>query len=189
MGKFKLVNPVIVGSFETTFETETPIKAAQQFWKALTEDDKTIINNVPRFMFTLKNEDTEELHHFMVEEKPIEGNKTVDFTIKVVDLNIPSKKLSRFKTKVKRAKDEATKIIKTQQEGGKHKKRYDDKDDDSSSSSSSDYIYSLKHLLTFRDFTQPILYWWYYPEIYTITDQVFIPSFNFKVAPYVSISI
>ena len=66
MGMFKLINPVITGSFEDQYEASTPEAAAKKFWDALTSDGKYVTGNVPRFMFTLQDLSSEKLHHFLV---------------------------------------------------------------------------------------------------------------------------
>jgi hypothetical protein len=183
--KFELVNPYIVGSFNTTYEADTAIKAAEKFWKALTEENKHVTNNVPQFLFTLKGGD--KLSHFIVHEKAsVSKDKNIEFSINEVAPKISSKRLETFNKNLEKFKKECKDI--NSQSGGRHHHHKDDKGkDDDSSSSSSDYNY-VRDYVMFRNVESPILYWWYYPTLYTtVYDSVFVPTFNYSYVPYVQI--
>lgn len=123
---FKLVNPVIEGSFQTDYKSNTPLGAAENMWLSLS---KNIVNYVPKFLFSL--EESGSLYHFEVNEKK-HGKK---YSIKQLDLDIDQKSFDNFTKNVQQYKN----IV-----GGGHenRKRYE-KDSSSSSSSSSDSSYSV----------------------------------------------
>jgi len=185
MGKYEVINPLIVGSFQTKYDASNAIEAGEKFWKSLTQNNKNLItNNVPQFMFTLKADDGA-LSHFVVKEHyPDPDNKNVDFTIEELTVKIPEKKVSRFNKKLSKERSKTNKLM--EQSGGAHKKRYEKKKDDDSSSSSDNDAFLSKYIY-FKNVNSPILYWWYYPAIYTDIKHVFIPNFNYAVTPYISI--
>ncbi len=194
MGKFKLINPVITGKFSDTFETATSDDAAKQFWESLTHDGKYLSNNVPRFLFTLQDTSNEELHHYMVKEKP-EGSYA-DYTIKKVTATLTDERKTQFLSAVKKAQDDSEKMKHEEQNGGNqtiksnltgsgkhHKKRY--KDDSSSSDDSDDDIDDMFKYIRLKNAIRPMSYWWYDPTLYKI--HPFIPTFVAPIAPYVQL--
>ena len=184
--KYEVINPLIVGSFDSSFDAATPIDAAKKFWVSLTQDNKLITNNVPRFMFTMKG-GNKDLHHFMVKEKFTGENKNVEMSIEEMTISIPKKTLASFNKQLKQKRETADKLV--SQQGGS-KKRYKDDDEkdkkDDSSSSSSDYHY-MRDYMIFRDMNSPVLLWNYNTVLYQpLVTELFIPTFTFSSTPYMS---
>lgn len=168
MTKFKLINPLIIGSLDCKYDVSTANEAANKFWNQLTIDHNYVTNNVPQFFFTLMEENNRNLHHFVVKEKPVSnGAKYVDYEINEVNVKLDGDEKSNFIDRIHEMELEITRQEK-QQTGGKHrKKRY--LDDDSSSSSSSDGYYRSDYLsaLRLKNLTNyPISYFLYNPAVY-----------------------
>jgi len=183
MKKFRLVNPVITGTFNTTYEASNSDEAAKMFWKTLTEEKKYITGNVPKFLFTLMDE-TGNLFHYMVKEKA-EGSYA-DYTIEKVDVKLSDEEEKKFLEEVEKVQKNNEKLEEkeTEQAGGKRRKRYDDSS--SSSSDSDDDIDELFKYIRLKKANRPISYWWYTPGLYN-TDSVFTPTFVAPISPYVQL--
>ena len=65
INKYRLVNPIIKGTFTDTYEADTTINAAEKMWKGLS---KHIVGHVPNFIFTLRELSTGSDNHFRVRE-------------------------------------------------------------------------------------------------------------------------
>ena len=127
MGKFKLVNPVIIGTFDDTYETSSSDGAAKKFWESLTSGNKYIAGNIPKFLFTLMDMSNKELYHYMVKEK-LDG-QIANYDITSISPDLTKDQKSNFLKEVQKVKIDAT------QEGGasdsekEHTKRTRDDDD------------------------------------------------------------
>lgn len=113
MKKFTLVNPKIDGSVQTSFDTNSPLEAADKAYSAIS---KYFTNRLEEFRFSLQNGG--KYFHFVASEHKGKDNK-VSYVIK------------EFKGKVDTDKFEKRLTQYEKQYGGKHK-------DDSSDSSDSD---------------------------------------------------
>ena len=178
---FKLINPVIAGSFPKTYKASNAEDAGKMFWEALAIEGKYISGNVPQFIFTMKGED-DALHHFVVSEKP--DGKNASYSIKKLDIKLKPEETEKLIAASSNAYDTAIKLASNHQEGGKHKKHH--KSDDSSSSSSSDSsdddVDDLFKSIRIKSVTKPIVYWWYTPSVYKV-ENIFTPTFVPSVAP------
>jgi hypothetical protein len=169
MKKFSIVNPIIQGSLDTSFEAKTPMDAAVKAYKNVSA---YFSSNVPQFAFTMKEGNS--FYHYVATEK-INGDGKIKFTIKE-NKNVPgASKLPEFISGINDMK------------GGKYKKyRYNDDSSDSSDSSndsSSDYNY-------YRPVKRrsPIDYWYYNPNVYA-RDHYYVPQFISSITPYVYITL
>lgn len=196
MVKYELINPCILGQFNTTYETPKAIDAAKQFWNDLSPH---LTNNIPQMAITLKDHD-DKLFHFKIKEKLSEGTKMANFTIKEINPKLTAKERKELLNVVEEVKEKRTTQIK-QQLGGR-KKRYETEkessttissesvskssesteDSDSSSDDDEDYF----NFRRYNRISQPIVYWHYTPAIYQET-KLFIPTFNNPLTPYVHI--
>lgn len=156
---YQLVNPVIEGTFKDVYEGNDQYEAAEAFWLNLS---KHIVGYVPRFLFTLKNISSADLHHFEVAE----NGKTNQYKVKELNIEIDKKLFDDFLKNIDKAS--ATKG------GGKDKrKRYSD----SSSSSSS----SIEYYPSTYKRTDPIAIFNYLPRVYfgpskTVVETPVIPT-------------
>lgn len=175
--KLQLINPVIAGSFEKTYEADVVEDAAKMFWDALAISGKYIVGNVPKFMFTMKEEGSGKLHHFVVTES-VEG-KNASYSIKKIDLNLSSAESKKLIDASSNAYNTALKIVNKHQEGGKRKNKYDDS---STSDSSDSDIDDLFRSIRIKSVSKPIVYWWYTPTIYKV-EKIFTPTFVPSVTP------
>lgn len=185
---YQLINPVIEGTFKDVYDAAKPIAAAESLWKNLTVH---ISGHVPRFMFTMKNISSGELHHFEVTEK----KKDNSYTIKEESITASKKDFDQFLENV----DNFNNKKGTKQKGGVRRKRYED--DDDSSSSTSDIYPTIKR-------TSPIALFHYNTRVYysnngvlvksapstmnpqvvgVVSTPVFTPVFTPPVAPFVAI--
>lgn len=181
MGKYKVVNPRVIGTFDDTYQVQNVDDAAKKFWENLTKDNKYISGNVPQFLFTIMDVSTNDLYHYKVLEK-MEG-KSANYKISKIDLKLTNTQKEGFLNQVE-------KINKmTSQQGGdeeKKKKRKRYNDDDSSSSDDSDFPDEVDELFSYirrKRVKKPIVYWWYNPTLYKI-DTIFTPTFSPGISPY-----
>ena len=131
---YELVNPMIEGTFKNVYEANKPVDAAENLWKNLSEH---FISHVPKFIFTMRDVSSGNLHHFEVGENKVSSS----YSIEELDLDINKKKFDDFAKKVdnyEKSRDENNE----KQKGGK-RKRYD-RDSSSSSSSSCDYYPTIR---------------------------------------------
>jgi hypothetical protein len=195
MVKYELVNPCILGQFNTTYDVTNSMDAAKQFWNDLSPH---LTNNLPFMYITLK-QNGGSLHHFKINEKISEGSKMANFSIKEVQLKLSKKQEMDFLNKVEKTKTKKNSQIQSQLGG---RKRYDGKKDSSESissssksseskssesdESSSDDDESYFNFTRYKRMNQPIVYWNYTPTIYRVT-RFFTPTFNVPLMPYIHI--
>lgn len=183
---YNVINPVIAGTFKTTYKSNTAKGAAKAFWENLTSNGKYISSNVPKFLFSMMDQKTNELHHFVVTEVP--NGKYTDYSIDEYDPKLSSQETAQLIDESTKARQNSDKII-DEQSGGKRRKRYEDPDDDSSSDDSdSDDIDDLFRNIRLKRANRPIVYWWYSPTIYKVAN-IFTPSFVAPMTPYVQLYI
>jgi hypothetical protein len=183
MKSFKLVNPLIVGSFNTDYTAETGLDAANQFWNDFSTH---ITGNLPNIYVTLQEGGSQNLYHYNISEKINRGTKTTEFTISEHNVDLSAAKKNKFLNGVKKYETKINAQI-SRQTGGDvekkpEKKRYKDKDSSSSSSDSDDYYNFGKY----RRLTQPITMFYYTPLLYNV-NSIFLPTFNVPLTPYVKL--
>jgi len=93
MTDFKLVNPVIIGTFDNNFRAANVDDAAKSFWEKLTES-KYISGNVPLFYYSLMNTKNNEISHFKVKEMP--SGQYAEYSIEKVDVNMSKTEKDKF---------------------------------------------------------------------------------------------
>jgi hypothetical protein len=186
----ELVNPLLgTDLIKTKFDVSNPDEAAEQLWENISEN-KIIMDNLPKFMFTLKD-NNDKLHHYLVMEEP-KTDGTSDYTIQNVtgDNQVPTETKKEFLREVARMKKvikKTGKKTKKNKKGGR-KHRYDD----DSSSSSDDGLETVDDYLRYvrrKSYQTPLWYWWYNPTIYRVrtVKSIFTPVFVPSVTPYVQL--
>lgn len=183
MREFRVINPVIAGTFKTTYTTSSAESAAEEFWQGITADGKYISGNLPKFLFTMIDTKTKKLHHFLVNE--IAGKNYADFTIEEYDPKMTKQEEDTLIAQSEVAEKNSDKIM-SNQDGGKRKRYEDDDDSSDSSNSSSDDIDDLFRSIRLKRLNRPIVYWWYYPSIYKMQN-IFTPTFVAPLSPYVQL--
>ncbi len=186
MTKYKLVNPLILGNIKTDYSGKDIDTVAADAWNSIS---KHVTGNVPRFGFTLKNDENDQLFHYMVKEK-VSNNKIIDYSIEKMDINLTKNQEDKFINHINKLNKNIDK-----QMGGGSKKRYKDDDSSSSSSSSSssdsDKLYDK--LSFYKSKNKSLQYWWYNPMIYTIYgssyNSIYIPTFSVPNYPYIEIDV
>jgi hypothetical protein len=196
--KLKLVNPLLIGQFNTTYNVDKPLEAAVNFWNDFSSH---VTNNMPSMRITFMN-DNKELYHFKIQERMQGGSKSVNFSVKEEKHNLTEKDKRDF---IKYA-EEQEKKIKAQaeeQSGGKMKNAPKKKDYERSSSSSSTGLSSsssnsdssdsdssddedgaLYDFSKYRRLSQPIIFYSYTPFLYKIT-RFYTPTFVLPLTPYI----
>ena len=186
MKSFKLVNPLIIGQFNTEYKAENGLEAISQFWNDLSTH---LTNNVPNLYVTLKDGQNN-LSHYKIEEKLSGGSKITDFNISEFKLNLSQKAQHKFIEKVESFEQKTNTKIAKQLGGAKAKQSRDSKDkrykDSSSSSSDSSDDEDYYNFSKYKRLTQPISMWYYAPTLYNV-DSVFIPTFVSPIVPYVKL--
>jgi len=184
MKTYTLVNPCILGQFNTEYKAENGLDAASQFWNDLSS---FTTNNVPQLFITVQDKTSKDLLHFKITEKIDSKTKVSEYTISEFNVDVSDKNKKTFLKGVDDVKKKVTGLV-TKQTGGddekskKHRKRYDDSSSTSSISDDDEYFNFRKY----KRMTQPISYWWYTPFIYN-QPSVFVPTFNVPIIPYVEL--
>lgn len=181
MKSFKLVNPLILGQFNTEYKAESGIDAIGQFWKDLSTH---ITNNIPALYVTLKDEN-DKLIHYKISEKIKEGLKIADYTISEVDITMTDEENKEFLKNIEENERKLNDKINKQVGGVKKPNRSRQNDSSSTSSVDSDEE-DYYNFTRYKRLTQPISMWYYTPSIYRV-GSVFVPTFNVPVVPYVKI--
>jgi hypothetical protein len=183
MNSFKLVNPLIIGQFNTEYTADNGLQAVSQFWNDL---GSHITNNLPHTYVTLKDNNNN-LSHYKISEKFNGGSKTADFTISEFNLNLSEKQKNKFLKKVSTFESKTTKTLEKQTGGVvKRKQSRTRKDDSSSSSSDSSSDDDYYNFSKYKRLSQPIAMWYYTPNLYGVRS-VFLPTFNVPIVPYVKL--
>lgn len=190
MGKFELINPIIGGNIDTSFDGKNAGEAAQNFWEMLTSEKKLLVNELAHFMFTLRGGDGK-MYHFSVREKENQDKK-VKYSLEDITSSVESKSnkivLDQF---LKEVEKEKAKLGQNSASGGKRDRSKSKKMDDDSSSSDSDSDSDSDDDFDFsklrrRMYGSPISYWWYSPLIYRVR-RIYTPVFVRPLAPYVKL--
>lgn len=177
MTKFTLVNPTIIGNFESTVSADNQTDAAKQIWNNMSE---YITGNVPEFVFTLESEN-DGYHTFKVKEQPV--GKYAEFEISELEFKMKPSQEKKFKEQMGRLKNSSI----GSQDGGKKKKRYSKVEEDEDDSSS-DSVYEKLKLFKSINYQKPIVYLWYTPLIYNLP-RFYVPTFSAPLTPYVEINL
>ena len=157
---YHLVNPTIVGTFDSTVKSKNAKEAMETLWKRLAEH---IEGNVPSFHTTLQLEGGSKLYHFKITESVDGKNAVTD--IEQVKVILDEKQKKQFLDQSNKVNAEKM----ASQNGGRRRS-----DDSSSSDSDSDSEYY--HYLKYRK-NLPISLAWYAPTIYSRNSNLnlFIP--------------
>lgn len=173
MVKYTVVNPFMVGSFQTTYEGASALDAAKNFWGKFSSQ---LTNNLPSFSFTMQEDGSKKLSHFNVKEE-MEGGK-VNFVISEKILTLTDAAVDKLNKEID--------SLKTQYGGRRHR----EEDDSSSSSDTDEQIikkFNKMNKLRFNHLNSPIVYFRYFPGLYAV-DDVYIPTFITPVIPYVEVN-
>lgn len=177
MHSYKLINPLIIGDYNTEFKADNANLAAEQTWSSIS---KHMTGNVPKFGFTILDNKTNKLYHYLVKEK-INKEKIVNYFIKPIKSKLNDVEETKFYNYITNLKSKFN-----EQKGGKSKKRY--KKYESSSSSDSDSSDSDK-LNFYNSRKYPFYYWWYNPIIYdNKLNSIYIPTFTLPFYPYIELN-
>ena len=199
VNKYKLVNPLIKGGFESKIEANNSLEAAKTLYKNLSEHFN---NNVPKFHFTIQKGSgslSDNFYHFEVLETKKDEN--VKYSIEPYEIKDDgavkqyienfNKFKGRFNGGANRTKYSAGKKSSYNKSSGKkssHKKssRKSRKDDsDESSEDSYDFYREAKSYVPVT--SQPLYYMYYDPLVYRL-DSVYVPTFYQYAQPYVEIA-
>lgn len=172
MGKYKLINPFILGTFQTSYEAKSVDDAAKNLWNNFS---KHLTNNVPVFAFTMMDENNGQLTHFLLKEDMKDGK--VNYTLSDFSVSASAKAISKLNDEFHRL---------SAQFGGK-KHRYDDNDEDVEEDDEIVKKFKKIRKLQFKHLHEPIVYMKYYPTFYHI-DDIYIPTFVVPVTPYIEIN-
>ena len=183
MKSFKLVNPLILGQFNTEYKAENGLDAVGQFWNDLSTH---VTNNMPALYITLRDE-SNQLSHYKISETLKGGSKVTDYSISELEEKLSAAETKKFLSKVEKFEVKTNAEIQRQVGGVKNPSR---KRDEGSSSSSTDSDSDLEgdyyNFTKYRRLTQPISMWYYTPSIYRV-GSVFVPTFNTPIVPYLKI--
>ena len=177
---YQLVNPVIEGTFQDVYETETPITAADKMWNNLTNH---IVSHVPRFMFTMRDISSGRHYNFEVKENSSNNSYTIN---KLTNLKVNKKDFQNLSRNV----DNYSKVC--EQKGGKKKRsRYNNSSDsDSSSASPMPSLVKTSPIALFH--YNPYIYYrrtstTLNPEILAVTTPIFTPVFRPSLGTFIGL--
>lgn len=181
MGKvYDLINPVLGSSdIPSSYNGDHASAAAQKVWETLS-NSKLIMNNLPIFAFTLKD-DSGKLYHFVVKEKP--SDKIAEYTIEDISDRVNKEMTPEVKKEFLKASHGIQKRLTKGQMGGRKSRYRDEFDTDSDDNDLEDVDDYLRYIRQ-KQYQTPLYYWWYYPSVYRIRN-VFTPIFTPSVTPYV----
>lgn len=170
--RYKVLNPIIIGKFNSEYNAETALDAVKEFWSKLSDK---IINNIPQMGVTLEDSNGK-LHHFKILED-MTSSKVIDFKIAPLYLTLPENATQSLKQKYKDLKSSKT------LHGGARSHRYDTDDSPSDDEKSDELVDKFEKLHALKR-NQPIVYYYYNPSIYRL-DSLYIPVFAYPIAPYI----
>lgn len=157
---YLLVNPMIRGRLDVTFQAENSLEAAKMAYDIL---GPNFNNNLPKFMFTLRDSRGVFKNFEVTESKT--GNE-IDYSIIKFPFKLKGEKLKQFKYAIKD-------FVEEMNGGGKKWVYVDDSSDD-------DVLYYKKPKVTnFIPMVNPIphmYHWRYFPKIYDVPN-LFFPTF------------
>lgn len=166
--KYTLVNPMIKGDMEIVFTGGSSLEVANSAYQNLSQ---YFNNYIPKFYFTLEDENNK-LHHFYVKES--RNGENANYTIK--SYSVKSKHESELRKQINSYSENSEHFSSEQHGGKKHRRSSSSSDSFSSSSSTGQMTYKV----------DPIVYWWYYPSVYRV-QRFYVPTFVQSVTPIVSI--
>lgn len=174
---FSLINPQISNQ-ETEFSSnnETKHEAATEIWDSLSN---VIKNFVPKFYFTIKDNVSEKMHHYVVKEE-MDGDQ-VKYTLKEYDNKVDD-------SQIKEQLGGSVNFLNYGFDSDSDSDSDSNSDSDSDSSFSSDEIFKSKK--NKKKCNNELLYpsLTYYPSIYGVPN-VILPNFSSSFTPFVKISI
>ena len=185
MPNYRLINPLIIGEMNTTFAANSASDAAEMAWTSLT---KHVVHNVPKMAFTMSDQTTGNLHHFLVKEKTKGNNKMAELSISPLTVKLSRDQEKKFSSRVNTVMNK----LEGQFGGNKDDKKKNEDDSDSSDSSSTEELYEKVNRFKKSYGQQPIVYWWYNPTVYgygDIVESIFVPTFVPSLMPYVEVNI
>ena len=179
---YKLVNPYIIGSMNTSFSANSSMEAAKLAYENLSQ---YFGNHMPEFSFTLKRlsknnqvvgGSSKSFIHFSVKETKGNDDK-VKYEISELDSN---KNISNFQSRLNKVANQDAK-----QSGGEHHKgkKYvrESVEDELSDYFDSELEKPRKGPLVY----EPIVYYWYDPFVYPSVDRWYVPTFVLPIQPRV----
>lgn len=185
MDTYKLINPYIIGHFNTNYTVDTGLDAALQFWDNL---NPHITNNIPKLYVSFQRLKDNQLSHFKISEKiSNKEGKLTNYTITELPLNLSPSINTSFIHDIEKLKNNIESIINIQTGGSRSRYYKKNNDDDSSSSSSdsdSDSDNDYFDFSRFKRTSQPISYWLYNPLLYGNV-RLYQPTFNLPMMPYI----
>lgn len=173
MPKYNLVNPTIIGSFDSTFSADNSLIAAKL---AYTELSKNFNNHVPNMHITLQK-GGKKLYNFKVSEH--RDQNELSFTIESADHLIDKAAEKAFIG----ARTEFINSIKNGDFSG-------GKSDDDKRDRSIDLLKEeiLGRILPWITYSDPISLYWYRPLLYGSYIDWYLPSWFVSSSPYIVIS-
>lgn len=183
---YKLVNPYVIGSMNTSFNADSSLGAAKLAYESLSQ---YFGNHMPVFRFTLKRLSTDNkvvggnsksFLHFEVNE--VKGkDDNVKYEIKEINGGNNIKSFQERLNKV---------ATQDEKKGGSrsarsHGKKYVDRDDDIDSEYSDYFDSEVEKPRKGPLVYEPIVYYWYDPFVYPTLDRWYVPTFVLPIQPRV----
>ena len=176
MPKYNLVNPTIIGSFDSTFSADNSLLAARV---AYTELSKHFNNHIPTMHITLQK-GGKKLYNFKISEH--RDQNELSFNIEPIDSAIDKAAEKAFIGAI----SEFISSLKNQENftGGKQD------DDNNRRDKSLDLLKEeiLRRILPWISYNDPISLYWYRPLLYGSYIDWYLPSWFVSTSPYVIIS-
>lgn len=183
---YRLINPFIDGSINPVVKASNSFNAGKKMYNKISD---FFTNQVDNFYMTIQNIVTNDLTHFLINEKK-DKNDVVNFNLVKINDNFDTE----LENKIVSCVD---KVLKNEQTGGKHRRhaRYDDDSSSDSSISSSDSNISSSDSEHYSYPVQPInkFIYFYLPYYKLIgmnpldSRRIFLPMFGLPINPSLEI--
>jgi len=186
MKLYRLLNPYVTGSINLTVESSSPKTASKHIYSTLNQYFK---NHIPKFSFTIT--DGTEFYHYEVEESR-NGNEVItNYKQASINKNL----MNDFLHYVNEKDEYLTELYNNSDEnlssitGGKKSSKFSLKDDSSSSSSDDNRLKYRPSKYYYPPYLfDPILEFWYYPDLY-LTRHFFFPYFHKFIPHHIKITL
>ena len=202
MNTYKLVNPHIEGSVNTTVKAKNSSAASKKIYK---EISKHFNSSVPNFFFTIQKGGSGKGKYYSYRvRETFEAENEVNSEFKLIEVSNVDSKMKKFKSQVKKvvdqqdggAKKKKSKRTKSKSKSKRSKRSKSYMDDEFDTLDDLDYYrspyedpyYLLQPSLYLQTSSSKVNYWLYNPVVYE-TELVTIPTLYSYVNPIGGISI
>lgn len=190
---YKLVNPYIEGTLNTSVKAKNSLEAGKKFYQSLSENFN---NNIPEFYFTIQKGSSGTGKYYNFKVKETRNGDDVETEYKIVNIKNQEEKMRNLAKQVKKqnggAKKKKNKSKSKKASKPKKKKLVDEFDTEDILNEMDDFSdfddTTTMESIYVTNYDNLINYWWYDPHIYDI-QTLYIPTFYSYITPYIEINL